>query len=120
MVGYIDVSGRGLAERSDWMNQKRQIVPNTAFLTVFSFFCASFIWVLVLFAASSVARIPDNFGVALLWGPPVLVWTGLTVTGLINRRRSAQAAGIVLAAMIPLFLCGGSWGLLLTLILTHD
>jgi hypothetical protein len=101
------------------MRQDPLIVRNTAFLTIFSFFCASFIWVLVLFAASSVGRIPDNFGVWALWGPPVVVWTGLTVFGLINRRRSAQAAGIVCAAMILPFLCAGSWGLLLTLILTH-
>jgi hypothetical protein len=102
------------------MNQDPQIIRNTAFLTVFSFCCASFIWVLVLFAASVGGRFPFDNGVWLLWVPPILAWAGLAGFGLIQRRRSAQGAGIAVAALILPFLCGGSWGLLLTLILTHD
>jgi hypothetical protein len=53
-------------------------------------------------------------------GPPILAWAGLIIFGLIQRRRSAHGAGIAVATLILPFLCGGSWGLLLTLILTHD
>jgi len=102
------------------MRQDPQIVRNTAILTIFSFFCASLIWVLVLLAASVAGSFPFDNGVWWLWGPPILVWAGLTIFGLTHRRRSGQAAGIAVAALILPFLCGGSWGLLLTLILTHD
>ncbi len=102
------------------MNQDRQIVRNTAILTIFSFVCASFIWVLVLFAASVGGSFPFDNGVLWLWALPILIWAGLAVFGLTQRRRSAQAAGIAVAALILPVLCGGSWGLLLTLILIHD
>src|SRR5689334_9346894 len=97
-------------ESQNHMNQDRQIVRNTACLTVFSFCCASFIWVLVLFAASVGGRFPFDNGVWFLWLPQILVWAGLAVFALIQHHRSAQAAGIAVAALILPFVCSGSWG----------
>lgn len=99
------------------MNQNPQVVRNTAILMVFSFVCASFLWFLI--SAASVGWLGDTW-LWLLWALPILAWAGLAVFGLTQRRRSAQAAGIAVAAVILPFLCGGSWGLLLTLILTQD
>jgi hypothetical protein len=105
-------------ESRNHINQDRQIVRNTVCLTLWSFFCASFIWFLIA-SAASVVWFPRHF-VMVAVGPPILAWAGLAAFGLTQRHHSAQAAGVAGAALILPFLCGGSWALLLTLILTHD